>query len=251
MEGTPSAWHRGWRVMSLEGTTLWTRSTGRRMRPRLAGRRARAGRMPRANATGAFPQVRLVGLLGERGARAPAGGRGPHGAHRRDAVPRPSGLPELRSVAPATTTGAALVWRASATITLPVLARYTDGSYRSLALESAVHKRRPHAAIRASRRLHRGGRAGARASSPCSWSPRARRPPNWRHCITSAGKWRSRMTNSKPFSAKHCACCAARRRTWCSRKRGASCSRTSRSARSCARPLSARCRTAASPPTGD
>ena len=57
-EGTPSAWYRGWRVMSLDGTTLDVGDT-------VANRRAFGGpASPRGvNRTGAFPQLRLVGLL--------------------------------------------------------------------------------------------------------------------------------------------------------------------------------------------
>src|SRR6266540_1305958 len=57
-EGTPGAWYRGWRVMSLDGTTLDVGDTA-------ANARAfgRPGSSRGANATGAFPQLRLMGLL--------------------------------------------------------------------------------------------------------------------------------------------------------------------------------------------
>src|SRR5205814_7332730 len=57
-EGTPGAWYRGWRVMSLDGTTLDVGDT-------VANARAfgRPGSSRGVNATGAFPQLRLLGLL--------------------------------------------------------------------------------------------------------------------------------------------------------------------------------------------
>src|SRR6266545_4210195 len=54
--GTPGAWYRGWRVMSLDGTTLDVGDT-------VANTDA-FGRPPSsrgANATGAFPQLRVMG----------------------------------------------------------------------------------------------------------------------------------------------------------------------------------------------
>ena len=55
-DGTPGAWYRGWRVMSLDGTTLDVGDT--------AANAAAFGRPASArgvNATGAFPQLRLGG----------------------------------------------------------------------------------------------------------------------------------------------------------------------------------------------
>ena len=137
--GTPGAWYRGWRVMSLDGTTLDVGDT--------AANAATFGRPASArgvNTTGAFPQVRLVGLL-ENGTHAITGARlGPYGTSERVlAVDVLAGLTgEMLCLADrgflsfdlwrtATATGAALVWRAPATFTLPVLERYADGSYRS------------------------------------------------------------------------------------------------------------------------
>jgi len=52
--GTPGAWYRGWCVMSLDGIGDTAENFAAFGRP--ASARG-------ANATGAFPQVRLVGLL--------------------------------------------------------------------------------------------------------------------------------------------------------------------------------------------
>jgi hypothetical protein len=138
-EGTPGAWYRGWRVMSLDGTTLDVGDTV--ANARAFGRPASARG---ANATGAFPQLRLVGLL-ENGTHAICGAAlGPY---------RTSEVALVRTVLPrltsemlcladrgflsfdlwrrAAATGAALLWRAAATFNLPILARHADGSYRS------------------------------------------------------------------------------------------------------------------------
>jgi hypothetical protein len=137
--GTPGAWYRGWRVMSLDGTTLDVgdtvenaRAFGRPVSPR------------GANATGAFPQVRLVGLL-ENGTHAIcAADLAPLSTSEvtlaTAVVPRLTG--EMLCVADrgflgydlwgaAAATGAALLWRAGVTLGLPVLERFADGSYRS------------------------------------------------------------------------------------------------------------------------
>ena len=138
-DGTPGAWYRGWRVMSLDGTTLDVGDTA--VNAAAFGRPASARGV---NATGAFPQLRLVGLL-ENGTHAiTAAQLDAYGTHERVlAVDVLAGLTgEMLCLADrgflsfdlwraAAATGAALVWRAPASITLPVLERYADGSYRS------------------------------------------------------------------------------------------------------------------------
>jgi hypothetical protein len=137
--GTPGAWYRGWRVMSLDGTTLDVSDTV--ANARAFGRPASARGV---NATGAFPQLRLVGLL-ENGTHAICAAQ--LGAYRlsevtlaADVVPHLTGdmlcladrgLLSFDLWRQASATGAALVWRAGATFTLPLLARFADGSYRS------------------------------------------------------------------------------------------------------------------------
>jgi hypothetical protein len=138
-DGTPGAWYRGWRIMSLDGTTLDVSDT-------VANARAfgRPASTRGVNATGAFPQLRLVGLL-ENGTHAICAAQ--LGAYRTsevtlaaDVVPHLTG--EMLCLADrgllsfdlwrrASATGAALVWRAGAAFTLPRLARFADGSYRS------------------------------------------------------------------------------------------------------------------------
>lgn len=138
-EGTLGAWYRGWRVMSLDGTTLDVGDT-------VANARAfgRPGSSRGANATGAFPQVRLMGLL-ENGTHAICGAElGPYRASEAAlaaaVVPRLTremlcladrGLLGFDLWRQAAATGADLLWRAGATFTLPLLERFPDGSYRS------------------------------------------------------------------------------------------------------------------------
>jgi len=138
-EGTPGAWYRGWRVMSLDGTTLDVGDTAANAR---AFGRPGSGRG--ANATGAFPQLRVLGLL-ENGTHAICGAQ--LGASRTSEVAMAAAVvPHLTGAMlcladrgflgfdlwrRAAATGAALLWRASASFTLPILERYPDGSYRS------------------------------------------------------------------------------------------------------------------------
>jgi len=137
--GTPGAWYRGWRVMSLDGTTLDVGDTAAN-----AEAFGRPASTRGVNATGAFPQLRLVGLL-ENGTHViTAAQLGAYGTHERGlAVDVVAGLTgEMLCLADrgflsfdlwrtAAATGATLLWRAPATVTLPVLERYADGSYRS------------------------------------------------------------------------------------------------------------------------
>lgn len=139
VEGTHGAWYRGWRVMSLDGTTLDVADTA-------ANRRAfgRPASSRGANATGAFPQLRLVGLL-ETGTHVICNAQlGPYrtGEVTLAAAVLPALTGEMVCLADrgllgfdlwrtASATEAALVWRAGAQFPLPVLARLADGSYRS------------------------------------------------------------------------------------------------------------------------
>lgn len=136
---TPGAWYRDWRVMSLDATTLDVSDTP-------ANARA-FGRPPSSrgvNRTGAFPQLRLLGLL-ENGTHVITAAQ--LGRYRTSEVALaravlPSLTREMLCLADrgflsfdlweaAAATGAALLWRAPAHFTLPVLERFPDGSYRS------------------------------------------------------------------------------------------------------------------------
>jgi len=138
-EGTPGAWYRGWRVMSLDGTTFDVGDTKANRDAFGAPASARG-----ANATGAFPQLRVVGLL-ETGTHVLCAAQlGTYATGEvtlaADVVPALTG--DMLCFADrgflgfdlwqqATATGAHLVWRAKSTWHLPVLERFADGSYRS------------------------------------------------------------------------------------------------------------------------
>lgn len=137
--GTPGAWYRDWRVMSIDGTTLDVSDT--QANARAFGRPASSRGV---NTTGAFPQLRLVGLL-ENGTHVITGAEfGPYGTSENElaaaVLPRLTG--EMLCLADrgflgfdlwrtAAATGAALVWRASSSFGLRELERLADGSYRS------------------------------------------------------------------------------------------------------------------------
>lgn len=136
---TPGARYREWRVMSLDGTTLDVGDTA-------ANREAFGAPVSTrgAHATGAFPQLRLVGLL-ETGTHVLWGVQ--LGAYHIGEVTLAADVvPSLRAGMlcladrgflgfdlwqQARATGAELVWRAKSSVRLPVLARFPDGSYRS------------------------------------------------------------------------------------------------------------------------
>lgn len=136
---TPGAWYREWRVMSMDGTTLDVADTAENTR---AFGRPKSSRG--ANDTGAFPQLRLVGLV-ETGTHVVCGAEmGGYDTSEvtlaGEVVTRLSN--EMLCLADrgflsfdlwrrAMAGGAALLWRASASLTLPVLKRLPDGSYRS------------------------------------------------------------------------------------------------------------------------
>lgn len=139
VEGTPGAWYRGWRVMSLDGTTLDVADT--RANARAFGRPASARGV---NKTGPFPQLRVVGLL-ETGTHVICGAQlGTYGTSEVTLATAvlPALTGEMLCLADrgllgfdlwrtAQATGAALLWRVRATFTLPMLERWADGSYRS------------------------------------------------------------------------------------------------------------------------
>ena len=136
---TPGAWYRAHRVVSLDGTTLEVADTQAN-----ATAWGRPSSSRGANATAAFPQLRLVGLV-ETGTHVVFGAAmGPYATG--EAALARAVLPALGSGMlcladryflgfdlwqQAATTGAALVWRAKTNQIFPVEKRYADGSYRS------------------------------------------------------------------------------------------------------------------------
>jgi Insertion element 4 transposase N-terminal/Transposase DDE domain len=153
-ESTQGCWYRGLRVVSMDGTTLDL--------PDTAENDAHFGRpgSGRGEGRSAFPQVRLVGL-GECGTHAVfAAALGPYATAEKALAGEV--LPKLRRDMllladrgftgyelwqAAADTGAQLLWRASATFSLPALGLLPDGSYLSRLLPGK------------GTRLHRAGAA--------------------------------------------------------------------------------------------
>ena len=135
---TRGCWYRGLRLVSMDGTTLDLADT--------VENDARFGRpgSGRGEGRGAFPQVRLVGL-GECGTHAVfAAALGPYASAEKtlaaEVLPKlersmlllaDRGFVSYELWQAAAATGAQLLWRASATFSLPVLEVLPDGSYLS------------------------------------------------------------------------------------------------------------------------
>jgi hypothetical protein len=136
VEATKGAWYRGWRVVSLDGSTL-----------DVADEQANAaafGRPGASRGASAFPQVRFVGLV-ENGTHALFGTR----MGRLDTGEITLAREVLRALRPgmlcladryfygfalwnqARATGADLVWRVKKNLKLPCEKRLSDGSYLS------------------------------------------------------------------------------------------------------------------------
>jgi hypothetical protein len=137
-ESTQGSWYRGLRVVSMDGTTLDLADT--------AENDARFGRpgSSRGEGRSAFPQVRVVGL-GECGTHAVfAAALGPYASAEKalaaEVLPKlerdmlllaDRGFLGYELWQAAAGTGAQLLWRASATFSLPALELLPDGSYLS------------------------------------------------------------------------------------------------------------------------
>jgi hypothetical protein len=141
--------YRGHRVVSLDGTTLDVPDT-----PENAAHFGRPG-SGRGDGQGAFPQMRVVGLV-ESGTHAVLRVvLGPYGLAERAAAREvlPGLEPSMLLLADrgfysgalwqaAAATGAALVWRVSQSVALPCLTRYPDGSYGSRVYPDRQTRRR-------------------------------------------------------------------------------------------------------------
>lgn len=136
---TPGAWYRQRRLVTLDGTTMDLSDT--EANETHFGRPASSRGV---NATGAFPQLRLLGLV-ETGTHVVFGAAiGPYTDS--EVTLTPAVLSALRPDMvcfadrgfigfdlwrEALATGAALVWRAKNNMKFPVEERFSDGSYRS------------------------------------------------------------------------------------------------------------------------
>jgi hypothetical protein len=148
---TSGAFYRGWRLVSIDGTTVDVADT-----PANAEVFGRAG-TGRGDGS-AFPQLRIV-ALGECGTHAVIGAvMDSYSVVEQTLVKRlvPALGPGMLCLADrgftahplmsaATSTGADLVWRAKGNAVLPVLQRHADGSFRSELI--AHHDRRTRAEV--------------------------------------------------------------------------------------------------------
>jgi hypothetical protein len=137
-EATQGSWYRGLRVVSMDGTTLDLPDTAEN--DEFFGRPGSS----RGDGRSAFPQVRLVGL-GECGTHAVfAAALGPYATAEKTlaagVLPKlqrdmlllaDRGFTSYELWLAAASAGAQLLWRASATFSLPVLELLPDGSYVS------------------------------------------------------------------------------------------------------------------------
>jgi hypothetical protein len=135
-QATKGAWYRGWRLLALDGSTLDVPDTPANV--------AAFGRPGGGRGQGAFPQIRVVGLvecgthaivdaamgglhLGE-GSLAPSLARS---LGRGMLLLADQGLCGLGLWRTLQATGAELVWRCRQDVKLPVLEVFADGSWRS------------------------------------------------------------------------------------------------------------------------
>ena len=135
-EKTRGAWYRGWRLVSLDGSTLDVADTREN--------REAYGYPGASRGKSAYPQIRFVSLV-ENGTHVLFGSRrGPYAMGEitlaKDVVKnlKPGMLcladrcfPGFELVKQARETGADLVWRGKKNLRLPCLKRYPDGSYLS------------------------------------------------------------------------------------------------------------------------
>jgi hypothetical protein len=131
-----SAWYRGWRVVTMDGTTLRVLDTD--------ANEKRFGRPSSRRGTTAYPQMRLVGLL-ENGTRvmfavATGAYRTAENVLARQVIPRlergmlclaDRGFFGYELWDQAVASGADLLWRIKSTLRLRDVERLPDGSYRA------------------------------------------------------------------------------------------------------------------------
>lgn len=143
--GTAGAWYGQWRVMAVDGVVIDTADTPENVEA--------FGKPGSVSDEAAFPQVRIVGLA-ECGTHAVvAAALGPYRSGERELAATLFGdiTPDMLVLADrgfysyrlwdrALTTGAALVWRVSAGVDLPVVQVLPDGSYVSRLISPARRK---------------------------------------------------------------------------------------------------------------
>lgn len=151
--GAPGAWLAGWRLMAVDGVQMDVADT--------AENDATFGRTFKDKLPAPYPQARVVGL-GECGTHAIlAAAVGGCTTGERDLtrdlllafepdmlVIADRGFYSYQLWSEATETGAQLLWRVSASLKLPVLEVYPDGSYRSVLIDAIERQRVRRARLR-------------------------------------------------------------------------------------------------------
>lgn len=157
--GTRGAWFHGLRLMAIDGLVLDI--------PATPDNDEAFGRSGNDTATSPFPQVRVV-ALGECGTHAivdaALGGIGTGEQTLADEliarftpgtlVLADRNFYNYQAWQQACATGAALLWRVTATLTLPVLGWLPDGSYRSVVINPKIRGRRREALLSAAAAGH-------------------------------------------------------------------------------------------------
>lgn len=150
----PGAWYRGWRVMALDGSCM-----------DVADEKANAEFFGYPTATrgqSAFPQVRVLGLVEcgthaiaaadiapyARSEKAMAAERLPGWLDKTMLLLADRGFYSFKLWQIASATGAALLWRVSATLKLPQQEVLPDGSYLSIVYDSADTARKHGVTVR-------------------------------------------------------------------------------------------------------
>ena len=153
VEGTRGAWFHGWRVVSLDGSTLEL--------PDDPANESAFGRPPTGRGTAAFPELRFVSLV-ENGTHVLFGSRlGPFKTDERSLATEVLGSLSKGMLCladrgfygfefwnQARATGAELAWRVVAKLRLPREVELEDGSYLSTVYAHDGRRRRPENGVR-------------------------------------------------------------------------------------------------------
>src|SRR5450432_1639722 len=226
VEATRGAWFRGWRLVSIDGSTLDVADE--------KGNSEAFGRPGSSRGTSAYPQIRFVSLV-ENGTHVLFGSRMADYATSETALAK-TVLPSLSKGMlcladrgffgfemwkQAVAAGADLLWRVKKNILLPCEKRLPDGSYLSRIYASQQDQRRGRNGVVV--RVVEYRLEGVEGAEPlyrlATTIPdhQRRQPRNWRRSITTAGRSKPHLTNSRLICGAPASSCAARHRIWYSR----------------------------------